>query len=66
MSYRDHIRKLTTVYDPRHIEAYMRCEHGTLDRLSPDDFAAEVVTAALCIEQGGREAAEALARSYGM
>jgi hypothetical protein len=28
--------------DPRHLEAYMRSEHGALDHLSRDAFRAEV------------------------
>lgn len=64
--YRDRIKQLAPTYDPRHIEAFMRSEHGTLDHLSPDAFAAEVCIAAMCIEDGGREFGERLAKSYGL
>lgn len=52
--------------DPRHVEAYLRCEHGTLDRLTPARFAAEVALALDCVAYGGAVGAEALARSYGL
>lgn len=52
-------------YDPRHIEAFMRLEHSTLDGLSRGQFASEVSTARVCIDEGGRDGAESLARSYG-
>ena len=53
-------------YDPRHIEAFMRCEHGTLDSLSPAKFAAEVAVARECIDVGGKDGAEILAQSFGL
>jgi hypothetical protein len=66
MSYRARIAEIAPTYDARHIEAFMRSEHGTLDRLSPDAFAAEVAMAVSCIEtDGGLDLAERLARSYG-
>ena len=37
-------------HDPRHIEADMRSEHGTLDHLSRDAFQAEVLMAIRCID----------------
>ncbi len=42
----------------------MRVEHGTLDQLSRGHFAAEVLIAAMCIEEGGMDAAEQIAKSY--
>ena len=51
--------------DPRHIEAYMRLEHPTLDALSADAFTAEVQVALDCIAYGGTADAESLARSFG-
>lgn len=66
MNYRTQIQQIAPTYDSRHVEAYMRSEHGTLDHLSPDAFAAEVVIAVLCIEEGGREMAERIARSFGL
>ena len=52
--------------DPRHIEAYMRLEHGTLDGLSRWQFRDEVVVGLECIRQGGVEAAERCALSFGL
>lgn len=63
--YAKQIQAIAPTYDPRHIEAFMRCENGTLDHLSPKAFAGEVTMAVLCIEEGGREQAERLAKSYG-
>ena len=51
--------------DPRHVEAYMRIEHSTLDHLSPRAFRREVGIAVRCIEEGGVAAAERAARSFG-
>lgn len=64
--YRNLIVQIAPSYDPRHVEAYMRSEHGTLDRLSSSQFATEVTMAVMCIEDGGTEAAESLARSFGL
>jgi len=63
--YRDLIKRLAPEYDPRHIEAYIRVEHSTLDHLTPERFRAEVRIARLCIDEGGREMAEQCARSFG-
>lgn len=52
--------------DARHVEAYMRLEHATLDAIPTWQFEAEVKLAIECIEVGGIENAEALAQSYGM
>jgi hypothetical protein len=64
--YRTIITQIAPSYDPRHIEAHMRSELGTLDHLSSERFAAEVTAAVMCIEAGGAEMAEKLAQSYGM
>lgn len=53
-------------YDPRHVEAYMRLEHGTLDGLSARQFNAEVEVSRQCIDAGGSADAESLALSYGL
>ena len=66
MSYATAIRKIAPTYDPRHVEAIMRVEHGTLDHLSAEAFAAEVTIAVLAIETGGTNFAEAVAQSYGL
>ena len=52
--------------DPRHIEAYMRLEHPTLDGLSRSQFNQEVSVGIDCIEQGGISAAESCAQSFGL
>lgn len=52
--------------DVRHIEAYMRLGHATLDALSPAQFRAEVTLALSCIRSVGTASAEQLARSYGL
>jgi len=52
--------------DVRHVEAYMRAGHPTLDGLSALEFRDEVRLAVLCIEAAGWLASEDLARSYGL
>ena len=52
--------------DPRHIEAYMRLEHGTLDALSKERFRGEVALCAECVIADGILNAESLAKSYGL
>lgn len=51
-------------YDPRHVEAWMRIEHGTLDALTRERFAAEVAIACDCIDADPK-GSESLAVSYG-
>lgn len=53
-------------YDPRHIEAYMRLEHSTLDGLSPKQFASEIEIGMACVDADGLDNAERLAKSYGL
>lgn len=64
--YFDRIQALAPGYDPCHIEGYMRLGHSTLDHLDPDAFAIEVRVAISCVEQGGLEAAERNAQSFGL
>lgn len=64
--YQAQIKKLAPSHDPRHIEAFMRSEHGTLDALSPSRFRAEVKIAAMCVDEGGKDMAERIAKSYGL
>lgn len=64
--YQQRIKEIAPTYDPRHVEAFMRSERGTLDDLSPSRFRAEVRTAVACINEGGTEFAEKLAQSYGI
>ena len=62
--YQGQIEPLARGHDCRQIEAFMRCEHGTLDRLSPAKFRAEVNLAIQCI-MADPDGAERLAQSYG-
>jgi hypothetical protein len=65
-SYTDRIKSLAPDYDPRHIEGYMRLAHSTLDRLSARQFKREVDISIACIREGGKEAAERNAQSFGL
>lgn len=51
--------------DPRHVEAIMRLEHGTLDSLSRSQFNAEIEAAIPFIVRDKSEA-ESLAQSFGL
>lgn len=62
--YADDIQKYTN-RDPRHVEAFMRVEFGTLDHLTPSRFRREVQIAVACIDECGEDMAEDVARSYG-
>ena len=55
-----------TDHDPRHIEAYMRLEHPTLDGLSRAAFHREVLIALDCLQATTKQDAEALAQSFGL
>ena len=52
--------------DPRHVEAYMRLGHSTLDGLTPAQFRREVHLGVQCIQVGGIDMAERTARSFGL
>lgn len=52
-------------YDVRHVEAYMRVGHPTLDGLPMWRFSEEVAIAISAIDQGGTIMAEQLAQSFG-
>lgn len=52
--------------DPRHIEGWLRLEHGCLDGLSAGQFQSEVEIALQCIAAGPLADSEALANSYGL
>ncbi len=52
--------------DPRHVEAWMRVEHPTLDALDRARFDAEVEIALALIDRAGAAQSEALARSFGL
>lgn len=64
--YAKHIQSLAPGYDWRHIEGYMRLQYSTLDHLDAATFAREVKIAIACIQEGGIEAAERNARSFGL
>lgn len=53
-------------FDPRHVEAWMRQEHSTLDALSANQFASEVTAAVACVMESGSEISERLARCEGL
>jgi len=53
-------------YNPRHIEAYMRLEHSTLDGLSSKQFDNEIKICIDCIKYDGIENAENCASSMGL
>ena len=52
--------------NPRHVEAWMRLEHPTLDGLSRSRFRDEVEVAIACIDRAGDDRSESLARSFGL
>ena len=54
------------IFEPNHVEAYMRLEHSTLDGLSSEQFTDEVVLACECIQVAGIDEAERLAKTYGL
>lgn len=60
------IKEMAPGFDPRHVEAYMRSEHPTLDALSPRHFRSEVGIAVCCIVEGGLDMAERVAKSFGL
>jgi len=55
-----------TGYDPRHIEAFMRLGHQTLDGLSRKQFEREIEIGIACIDHGGKQEAERCAWSFGL
>lgn len=52
--------------DPRHVEAAMRCTHGTLDHLGGAQWDEAVREALAEVEAMGPEMSEAVARSWGL
>ena len=69
--YRDLIRETAARLgrigvDPRHVEAWMRVEHGCLDGLSPSQFADEVEIAIGCMDSAGDGTSARLAASFGL
>lgn len=53
-------------HDPRHIEGYMRLQHSILGNLSKQQFSREVTLCIACIKEGGVDAAERNAQSFGL
>lgn len=64
--YADTFRALQPAYDPRHIEAFVRLQYSTLNQLDRRTLVREAKIAALCVEQGGADAAEKVAQSFGL
>lgn len=57
---------LNSKADPRHVEAWIRIEHPTLDHLTQKDFRKEVPVALECLEANGLDRSEELATSMGI
>ena len=56
-----------TDIDARHVEGWMRLEHGTLDSiLSPRGFVREVHIAVDCVDEAGLDRSDELATSFGL
>jgi hypothetical protein len=66
VSYRQQIEAIAPLHNARHIEAMMRVEHSTLDKLSSSRFRTEVKFACACIDECGDEQAERIAKSFGI
>jgi hypothetical protein len=66
MSYQTLIKRLAPAANVRHVEAWMRVDHGTLDHLSADHFRVAVSDALYAIAQTPEAESEALAKSYGL
>ena len=58
----EHIRDT----DPRHVEAWMRLEHPTLDGLSRSEFTEAMYAALATALDAGPGESEALAASFGL
>lgn len=55
-----------TGFDPRHIEGFMRLQYSTLSHLDTRTFNKEIRIGVECIREGGVEAAERNAKSFGL
>lgn len=53
-------------FDPRHIEGFMLLQYSTLSHLSTRTFNKEIKIGIACIQEGGKEAAERNAKSFGL
>jgi len=71
-AYRDLIREAMArvgrvgAADPRHVEGWIRLEHGCLDGLSAGKFQSEVEIALQCIAAASAQENESLAESFGL
>ena len=64
--YQRYVAERTKDIDPRHVEAQMRLEHSTLDRLSRGEFTETMYAALAAALDAGPEESEALAASFGL
>lgn len=64
--YQRYIAERTRDVDPRHIEAWMRLEHPTLDGLSEREFSDAMYAALATAMDTGPEQSETLAASFGL
>jgi hypothetical protein len=64
--YQRRIAEHTSEVDPRHVEAWMRLEHPTLDGLSAAELEREIDLAVMAIAAAGTTGSEALAASFGL
>ena len=53
-------------YDPRHIEAFMRVDHNTLDKFTSDEWRREIKLCKACVDECGAKQAEKIAQSFGL
>lgn len=61
-----YIAERTRDIDPRHVEAWMRTEHPTLDGLTAQQFTDAMYAALGSAMDAGPEQCEALAASFGL
>jgi hypothetical protein len=64
--YQRFIAERTRDIDPRHVEAWMRLEHPTLDGLSRTAFTEAMYAALAAALDAGPEESETLAASFGL
>jgi hypothetical protein len=64
--YQRFIAERTKDIDPRHVEAWMRVEHSTLDGLSRTEFTEAMYAALAAALDAGPDESEALAASFGL
>lgn len=64
--YLSHIAEATLDIDPRHVEAWMRGQHPTLDGLTQQQFNDAMYAASAAAMDAGPEQCEALAATFGL